>query len=163
MNPRTTLTALATAVMFAASAAAGPFEDAGAAHARGDYATEYKLLAPLGAAGDPDSQFNLGVLYQKGLGVTQNNAVALKWYRKAAAQGNGLAKLSLGVMYANGDGVKKDFLQARVWFNLAVAAIPESDAAHHANAVAYRDRVAANLTPAQIAEAQRRARKMQPK
>ncbi len=143
-------------------AMAGPFEDAGSAHVRGDYASEFKLLAPLAAAGNPDAQYNLGVLYNKGLGVPKNYTAALQWYRKAVSQGNALARLSLGVMYATGQGVRQDYLQARVWFILAVEGIPESDATHHATAVDYRDRVAAHLSAAQIAEAKKRSREWRP-
>lgn len=37
------------------------------------------------------AQFNLGELYFYGWGVDQNNAEAIKWYRKAAEQGYELA------------------------------------------------------------------------
>lgn len=41
---------------------------------------------------DPDAQFGLGNIYKDGAGVQKNNAEALKWYRKSAAQGNTQAK-----------------------------------------------------------------------
>ena len=45
-----------------------------------------RTLPPL-----PDSQFNLGTCYDVGWGVEKNEAEALKWYRKASAQGCKLA------------------------------------------------------------------------
>jgi len=33
------------------------------------------------------AQYNLGVMYAKGQGVTQDNVQAVAWYRKAAEQG----------------------------------------------------------------------------
>ena len=36
----------------------------------------------------PDSQFNLGVLYERGMGVPQSLTEAYKWYAIAAAQGD---------------------------------------------------------------------------
>lgn len=34
-----------------------------------------------------EAQFNLGIMYHNGLGVPQDYAQAVAWYRKAAAQG----------------------------------------------------------------------------
>ena len=38
--------------------------------------------------GDADAQFNLGFMYDNGRGVAQNDAEAVRWYRKAAEQGD---------------------------------------------------------------------------
>ena len=51
-------------------------------------ATWYQGLAE---KGDAASQFYLGMLYQKGLGVEQDNQVALEWLEKATAQGDARA------------------------------------------------------------------------
>jgi len=51
-------------------------------------ATWYQGLAE---KGDAASQFYLGMLYQKGLGVEQDNQVALEWFEKATAQGDARA------------------------------------------------------------------------
>ena len=40
---------------------------------------------------------------------------ALKWYQKAADQGNSDAQFILGFMYSKGDGVKKDYGEALKW------------------------------------------------
>ena len=45
--------------------------------------------------GDADAQYNLGVCYEKGRGVTQSYDEAVKWFRKAAEQGYSRAKDSL--------------------------------------------------------------------
>jgi hypothetical protein len=37
--------------------------------------------------GDADAQFNLGVMYDNGEGVPEDDAEAVKWYRRAAEQG----------------------------------------------------------------------------
>jgi localization factor PodJL len=42
-----------------------------------------------------DSQFNLAVLYERGLGVPQSLLNAYKWYAIAAAQGDGESKARL--------------------------------------------------------------------
>jgi TPR repeat protein len=38
-------------------------------------------------------------MYREGEGVPQNYAEALKWFRKAADQGNANAQFKLGIMY----------------------------------------------------------------
>ena len=45
----------------------------------------------------------------------------MKWYRKAADQGNAPAQVNLGLMYANGQGVAKDEVEAYKWWLLAGA------------------------------------------
>ena len=72
---------------FAAPVAAGTFEDAVDAHARGDYAKALRLIRPLANDGDASAQFNLGLMYTTGQGVQQDNAAAALWFRKAAEQG----------------------------------------------------------------------------
>ena len=37
--------------------------------------------------GNANAQNDLGVAYAKGLGISENDVEALKWYRKAAEQG----------------------------------------------------------------------------
>ena len=148
--------ALMLAVSFAGSVCAGPFEDAAAAYRKGDYATALGLIQPLAEEGNVAAQFNLGVMYQLSHGVPQDNEAAVSWYRKAAEQGLAQAQYNLGVMYANGDGVAQDYAAAHMWFNLAAAS-------RNKNAVKARDIVAAQLTPAQVAEAQKLAREWKPK
>ena len=43
----------------------------------------------------------------------------MKWYRKAADQGNALAQYFLGVCYADGKGVAKDDVESVKWFRKA--------------------------------------------
>jgi uncharacterized protein len=152
---KATVAALMLAVSFAGSVAAGPFEDAAAAYRKGDYAAALGIIRPLAEEGNVAAQFNLGVMYQLSHGVPQDNEAAVSWYRKAAEQGLAEAQYNLGVMYANGEGVAQDYAAAHMWFNLAAAS-------RNKNAVKARDIVAAQLTPAQIAEAQKLAREWKP-
>src|SRR5258706_120192 len=87
--------ALVLTVAFARSVAAGPLEDALDAAQRGDYATAIRLWRPLADKGEADAQYNLGVMYDKGQGVTRDYVVAVSWFRKAADQGFAAAQLSL--------------------------------------------------------------------
>lgn len=70
--------------------------------------------------GDAVSQFNLGLMYDSGQGVTQDYQEAVRWYRLAAAQGVANAQFNLAVMYANGYGVAQDYQEAiRLYQTLA--------------------------------------------
>ena len=95
-------------------------------------------------------------MYGEGLGVPQDYAEAVRWYRMAAEQGHTGAQSNLGVMYAKGEGVPQDDVLAHMWFNLAAAAGEQ-------NASKNRDRIANLMSPGQIAEAQRMAREWRPK
>jgi TPR repeat protein len=92
---------------FAAPVAAGTFEEAFDANARGDYAKALRLIRPLANDGDAAAQFNLGLMYMTGHGVQQDYAAAALWYRKAAEQGYGLAQSNLGFLYRDGRGVTR--------------------------------------------------------
>ena len=65
------------------------------------------------------AQYNLGVMYDNGMGVPENDAEAVKWYRKAADQGYAKAQFNLGAAYYNGDGVPEDHIRAYVWLSMA--------------------------------------------
>ena len=69
--------------------------------------------------GDAEAQFNLGVMYKNGDGVTQDYEKAVEWYQKAADQGYASAQFNLGVMYKNGDGVTQDYEKAVEWYQKA--------------------------------------------
>jgi TPR repeat protein len=58
-------------------------------------------------------------MYDKGEGVTQSYAEAVKWFRLAADQGIASAQNNLGIMYAKGQGVPQSYTEAVKWFRLA--------------------------------------------
>ena len=87
MRLKRAIAAMILVSAFAAPVAAGTFEDAVDAHARGDYAKALRLIRPLANDGDASAQFNLGLMYTTGQGVQQDNAAAALWFRKAAEQG----------------------------------------------------------------------------
>ena len=86
---------------------------------RGDYQTAFKLWLPLAEQGDASAQFNLGMMYDNGQGVKQDDVEAVKWYRQAAEQGYAKAQYNLGVKYYQGEGVRQDKGQAKEWFGKA--------------------------------------------
>ena len=50
---------------------------------KGDLATALREWRPLAEQGDAKAQYNLGVMYDNGKGVTQDYKEAVKWYRKS--------------------------------------------------------------------------------
>jgi hypothetical protein len=89
------------------------------AYDQGDYATAFKEMRPLAEQGDAAAQFNLGILYDNGYGVPQDDQEAVRWWRLAAGQGNAAAQFNLGVMYEQGQGVPQDVAEAVRWYRLA--------------------------------------------
>jgi len=144
-------------------AAAGPIEDAWAAYQRGDYATALQLWQPRALLGVAFAQNNLGMLYEHGQGVPQDYGEAAKWYRLAAEQGNPTAQSNLASMYYVGEGVPQDYVQAYMWISLAASRFPLSAKEDRKQAAHHRYIVASNMTPAQIADAEKRAGEWQPK
>jgi len=180
---------LIVAVVVASPAFAGPVEDAQAAASRSKYAEAQRQLAE---RGDANAQYTVGLMYAMGQGVAQDDAASVKWYRLAAEQGHADAaselafmyrlgaggvprdyveaakwyrqtavqgdkrgQRELGRMYLAGYGVPQDFVTAHMWFNLSAAQGDRS-------AVEGRDIVAKQMTPDQLAEAQRLAREWKP-
>ncbi len=154
----------------------------------GDYATALREWKPLAEQGHATAQYSLGVIYDNGYGVPENDKTAVKWYRLAAEQGNDFAQYNLGLMYDNGQGVPEDDKTAVKWYRLAAeqgnasaqsnlgamyddgtGVIQDYVRAHmwyniaassgkSKNALGNRDVIAQEMTSAQIAEAQKLAR-----
>ena len=106
-------------LLAASSSVAADFAAGWEAYIRGDYATALREFRPLAEQGDAEAQYNLGVMYDNGRGVPEDDGQAAFWYRKAAEQGHAEAQFNLGVMYADGEGVPEDDVQAAFWFRKA--------------------------------------------
>ena len=133
---------------------------------RQDYAEATKWYRKAADQGNADGQSYLAGTYDSGHGVPQDYDEAAKWYRKAAEQGVADAQSSLGVIYYSGEGAPQDFVEAYKWLSLAAERLPTSEVWEKAirdRVIENRDRVAAKMTPPQIAEAQRLVREWKPK
>ena len=62
--------------------------------------------------GNAKAQYLLGVLYDTGDGVPQNNGKAFEWFAKSAEQGNAEAQFFLAGMYHKGDRIPQDYTKA---------------------------------------------------
>ncbi len=123
--------------------------DALAAFDAGDYATAFEEWRALARAGEVEAQVALAGLYIAGQGTRADAAEALRWYRLAAEQGDAVAQLNLGDLLSRGIGAARDPVGAYVWFALAAAQGRRWPARR-------RDEIAAELSPAQRAEAEAR-------
>ncbi len=77
---------------------------------------EFRASAEQGKA---EAQYQLGLMYDGGVGVEENDAEALKWYRLAAEQGYAKAQYNLGMMYYFGKGAPQDRVTGYQWVILA--------------------------------------------
>ena len=59
-------------------------------------------------AGDANAQNLLGVMYDVGFGVQEDDKEAVKWYRKAAAQGNKQAQKELNNLLKQNPQLRKE-------------------------------------------------------
>jgi TPR repeat protein len=107
------------AVLLATPVGAADFNAGFKAYQSGDYQTAFKEWQPLAEQGYARAQYNLGVMYDNGQGIPQDDKLAAQWYRKAAEQGYEYAQNNLGVMYRNGQGVPQDYKLAVQWYRKA--------------------------------------------
>jgi TPR repeat protein len=117
----------------------------------GNYATALREFRALAEQGHASAQYNLGLMYDNGRGVTQDYKESVKWYRKSVEQGHASAQYNLGVLYGNGNGVRQDNIYAHMWFDIVASNGDENGALN-------RDIVAKRMTKEQLAEAQELAR-----
>ncbi len=89
--------------------ACGDYEKGAAAYKEGNHATALNVFQPLAenkgflslfySKEDViNAQFNLGVMYEIGQGVPQDDKTAVKWYRLAAEQGHAGAQSNLKIL-----------------------------------------------------------------
>jgi hypothetical protein len=88
---------------------------------RKHYATALRSWRELANKGDARAMNNVGLMYERGLGVTQSYVEAMGFYRKAADAGLSEAQYNLGTLYHNGYGVEVNNSQAVFWFRKAAA------------------------------------------
>jgi uncharacterized protein len=108
------------------------------AYDRKDYKTAFRLWQPLAEQRFERAQYNLGKMYNQGLGVPQDDVLALMWWNIAGSNGykdavtnrNFLekkmppsqiaeAQFNLGVRYYKGKGVPQDDKEAVKWYRLS--------------------------------------------
>jgi TPR repeat protein len=112
-----------------------------------------KHLLEAAERGDPEAQFNLGIMYENGLVNSRytnegSRPEALRWLRAAAEQGLPRAQVKLAELYAGEPETPENSIQACAWFLLATASLR---GAHLEKAQSGYERASLQLTSAEIA------------
>ena len=94
--------ALATMTVAGAQSVDKLYQEAKALYEAKNYEAAFPKLKIAAEKGKKGAQYRLGRCYDKGHGVAENNAEAVKWYTKAAAQGHAKAQYQLGKAYLQG-------------------------------------------------------------
>lgn len=74
-----------------------------------DYGQIFKKLEAQAVIGDTIAQFDVGQMYQYGIGVEKNIEEAVKYYELATAQGSLPAEYNLGIIYFFGRGIEPNY------------------------------------------------------
>jgi TPR repeat protein len=123
-----------------------------------DHAQAAAWYEKAAGAGHDDAMVRVGILHENGKGVALSHEKAAAWYRKAAELGNHSGMFQLAVLYQSGRGVTQNSVEAYKWLHLA-STRASGEAATRSTAA--RDSLGRVMSPALIAEAQKRARDWQ--
>lgn len=107
--------------------------------------------------GSLSAQQIVGIWYLAGRGAPQNYQEAFKWLKLAARHGNSGAQSEIAQMYEIGRGVPQSFFLAYVWYSLANTTMPRGSGPIISGAAFARDRVARELSPQALEQAQAQA------
>ena len=104
---------------------------------RGEYVTALELYETLAGQGNAEAQFQLGLIYEQGLGIDADRQTAQRYYQQAAEQQSPQALDALGTLYLKGEGVIQNFKESlRLFQQAAAQGYPQ---AQHNLAIAYAD------------------------
>jgi TPR repeat protein len=106
--------------------------------------------------GHVDAQSSLALMYAGGLGVPYDLTEAAKWYREAADHGDAEAQAALAALYYQGRGVPQSKVSAYQWAKISTAN-PTLAPDDRSTVEEVLNTLTAALTPAEIAEAEKRA------
>lgn len=114
------------ALLAATLAPAAPLDDALKALEAGNNPKAVETLIRLANDGNSMAQFRLGSLYYHGHSVTEDELMAIHWWKKSAAAGNAEAMYQIGHAYLFGSGAARSVAdpdkEAAVWYFQAASA-----------------------------------------
>ena len=85
-----------------------------------EYTSLFEAYRKAAEEGDPVAMYNLGYLYDIGMGgVRRNESAAAEWYHKAADAGDAYAMYTIGSDYMSGYGRVTDYALAMEWLQKA--------------------------------------------
>ena len=136
-----------------ASVAFADFYDGVFAYSRGEYEQAYNTMRSLAETSDHGlAQYYIAMMYLRGQGVEQSYDEAAGWFRKAAEQGIKQAQYRLAELYMVGRGVPRDYEYAYAWYRAGAEQ-------QHKKSMEALSTAAENLSPEELEEAQKLARK----
>ena len=148
MSIKKIITGLTLSILLGSGVAVAADYDKGLlAYKSGDFKTALAEWTPLAEWGYANAQYILGVMYDKGYGVPENDKTAVKLYTLAAEQVYAKAQTNLGVRYERGEGVLTDTKRAYMWYNLGSYSGNELGGEN-------KNKIAKQMTPADISKAQ---------
>lgn len=137
-------------------AAAGAYE-------RKEMATAARIWKAWADQGNAEARTLLGAMYWSGEGVPRDHKEAARLYLLAANQGYARAQNDIGFMLGFGEGVPPhDAVEAYKWLTLAIGRYTARNEERREQAKLDLAVLAARMAPAQIAEAESRARAWKP-
>lgn len=116
----TTLLALTLCVAAFPQNAETLYKEGKALYDAKNYQQAFPKLKAAAEKGHKKAQYRVGLSYDKGRGVAEDDAMAVKWYEKSAKQGYAKAQYELAKCYVKGEGVAKDEAKAKSWLKKAV-------------------------------------------
>ena len=86
-----------------------------------NYEIAYELFAQAEHLGSTGTYYYLGLMYDEGYYVEEDNVQAYFWYEKSANEGYATSMNKLGMLYYKGEGVAADYAKAMEYYEMAVA------------------------------------------
>ena len=136
---------------------------AAGAYERKDMATAVRIWKEWAGKGNAEARTLLGAMYWSGEGVPRDHKEAARLYLQAANQGYARAQNDIGFMLGFGEGTPpRDDVEAYKWLTLAINGYTAKNQERLDQARKDRATLAKRMSPAQISEAERRAKAFKP-
>ena len=136
---------------------------AAGAYEQKDMATAVRIWKQWAGKGNAEARTLLGAMYWSGEGVPRDHKEAARLYLHAANQGYARAQNDIGFMLGFGEGVPpRDDIEAYKWLTLAIKGYTARNQDRLDQARKDHATLARRMNPAQISEAERRAKAFKP-
>lgn len=136
---------------------------AAGAYEQKDMATAVRIWKVWAGKGNAEARTLLGAMYWSGEGVPRDHKEAARLYLLAANQGYARAQNDIGFMLGFGEGIPpQDNVEAYKWLTLAVKGYTAKNQDRLDQTRKDLATLAKRMSPAQIAEAERRAKAFKP-
>jgi TPR repeat protein len=146
----------------AQSALETDLREAAAAYERKDMATAARLWKTWADKGNAEARTLLGAMYWSGEGVPRDHKEAARLYLLAAEQGYARAQNNIGFMLGFEGNPPHDDVEAYKWLTLAIQHYTAKNQDRLDQVIKDRATLASRMTPAQIADAEGRAKAWKP-